>query len=239
MTIVLAIVGIAIQFFAGESNQFDFVAFFAPFLFVALPMLALTAALAVTFECVGFTQGGFGNMLYFFLFGLIISVAVTSGKNDLLLDLPGFHVLSESMGAAAKAVYPNYDGGFVLGSTGAPILGTFPWSGVAWTFDTIFMRLMILGIGILLTLAASIFFDRFDPSRRKPRGRKTPPLSRDLEIATAKQTQSQPIHLTPLTESTNHFTFIRILISELKLLIKGLRWWWYAVAGGLMDRLAR
>jgi hypothetical protein len=172
-------------------------------------------------------------MLYFFLFGLIISIAVTSGKNNLLLDLPGFHVLSESMGAAAKAVYPNYDGSFVLGSTGAPVLGTFPWSGVTWTFNTIFMRLMILGIGIILALAASIFFDRFDPSRRKPRGAKNTASLPDLEPATAKQTLSQPVRLTSLTESTNHFTFIRVLISELKLLIKGLRWWWYAVAGGL------
>ena len=28
--------------------------------------------------------------------------------------------------------------------------------------------------------------------------------------------------------------FIHILISELKLLLKGRRWWWYAVAGGLI-----
>ena len=55
---ILALVGLALQLFAGESDQFDFTAFFAPFLFVALPMLALTAALAVTFECVEFTQGG-------------------------------------------------------------------------------------------------------------------------------------------------------------------------------------
>ena len=233
MTIVLAVVGIAIQFFAGESNQFDFIAFFAPFLFVALPMLALTAALAVTFECIGFTQGGFGNMLYFFLFGLLISVAVTNGKSNPFLDLPGFRALSESMGAAAKGVYPDYDGSFVLGSTGTPILGTFPWSGVTWTFNTILIRLMILGIGILLALAASILFDRFDPSQRKMGRTKNAASSLDPEIATAQQTTSQPILLTPLTTTATHFTFIRILISELKLLLKGKRWWWYAVAVGL------
>jgi hypothetical protein len=233
MVVILAIAGIAIQFFAGESNRYDFVAFFAPFFFVALPMLALTAALAVTFECVGFTQGGFGNLLYFFLFGLLISVAVTNGKNNPLLDLPGFRTLSESMGAAAKAVYPDYDGSFVLGSTGTPILGTFHWSGVVWTSSTVIMRLAILGFGILLALAASILFDRFDPSRGKIGRTKHAATSPDPEIAAPQQTLAQPVRLTPLIESASHFAFIRILVSELKLLLKGKRWWWYAVAGGL------
>ena len=73
MVVVLAIIGIAIQLFAGESNRFDFFTLIAPFIYIALPMLALTAALAVLFETIGFLQGGFGNMLYFFLFGLVIS----------------------------------------------------------------------------------------------------------------------------------------------------------------------
>jgi len=234
MTIVLAVAGIAIQFLAGESNQYDFVAFFAPFLFVALPMLALTAALAVTFECIGFTQGGLGNLLYFFLFGLLISLAVTNGKSNPLLDLPGFRALSESMGAAAKAVYPDYDGSFVLGSTGTPILGTFPWSGVEWTYSIALSRMFFLGLGILLALAASILFDRFDPSRRKVGRTKSAASPPEPEIASAQQPTSQPTLLTPLTASATHFTFIRILISELKLLLKGLRWWWYVVAVGLL-----
>ena len=230
---ILALVGLALQLFAGESDQFDFTAFFAPFLFVALPMLALTAALAVFFECVGFTQGGFGNLLYFFLFGLVISLAVTSGKENPLLDLPGFHTLSESMGAAAKAAYPGYDGSFVLGSTGTPILGTFPWSGVTWTANTILIRLMILCLGIILALVSSILFDRFDTSRRKMGRTKNAASSPEPEIAPAKQTASQPVRLTPLTKSTSHFAFIRILVSELKLLLKGKHWWWYVIAGGL------
>ena len=39
--------------------------------------------------------------------------------------------------------------------------------------------------------------------------------------------------MTPLKASTGQFGFVRVLVSELKLLIKGQPWWWYAVAGGL------
>ena len=234
MMIILAIVGIAIQFFAGEINQFDFVAFFAPFIFIALPMLALTAALAILFECIGFTQGGFGNMLYFFLFGLIISVAVSYGKTNPTLDPLGIHVFSESMGEAAKAAFPDYDGSFVLGSTGTPIRGLFPWSGVDWNSAIILNRLIFFGIGAVIALLASLLFDRFDSSRSKPGQTKSAASLPEPGSASVAQTSSQSIRLTPLTESQNRFVFFRILISELKLLLKGRRWWWYAVAGGLI-----
>jgi len=232
MVIVLATAGIAIQLFAGESNQFDFIAFLAPFLFIALPMLALTAALAVLFEYIGFLQGGFGNMLYFFFFSLIISVSVISGKANPALDPVGFHLLYESMGAAAKAAFPDYSGGFVLGSTGTRILGIFAWSGVVWTFNIIFMRLLFLGIGIFLALVSSILFDRFDTSRRKPKRMKNSISRQKPEPATVKK-DLPTVQLTPIASPSNGFAFPRLLILELKLLFKGQCWWWYLVAGGL------
>jgi len=39
--------------------------------------------------------------------------------------------------------------------------------------------------------------------------------------------------LTPLSTRANRFAFIRVVISELKLLFKGQRWGWFMVAGGL------
>ena len=232
MVIILAIVGILIQLFAGESKQFDFVAFLAPFIFVALPMLALTAALAVFFECIGFLQGGFGNLLYFVLFGFILSLAISFGKTNPALDPLGFHILKESMGVAAKAVFPDYGGSFVLGSTGTPIIGTFPWSGVNWTFNTVLTRFMFIGVGIILALGSSILFDRFDSSRRNPGRTKASASRQTPEPATVKQ-DLPTVQLTPITSPLNGFAFPRLLILELKLLFKGQRWWWYLVAGGL------
>lgn len=232
MVAILAIIGIAIQLFAGESKQFDLFTLVAPFIYIALPMLALTAALAVLFETIGFLQGGFGNMLYFFLFGLIISLSVTSGKANPALDPLGFHILSESMGEAAKAAFPDYSGGFVLGSTGTPILGTFPWSGVTWTYNIVFTRLIFLAFGIILALASSILFDRFDTSRRKPGRMKASASPATPEPATVKLALPT-VQLTPITAPLKRFAFPRLIILELKLLFKGQRWWWLVGAGGL------
>jgi len=234
MLSILAVVGIAIQFYAGESNHFDLALFLAPFLYVALPVLALVAALAVLFETVGFLQGGLGNILYLFLFLLTLPLLNSISKIDPAFEPLGFALFQESMGEAAKAAYPGYDGGFVLGSTDIPILGVFHWSGVSWTAGIILKRFTFIGIGMLVTLVASVFFDRFDVSHWKPRQTESDASLPGPEIDAVKQIQSQPAHLTPLAGSTNHFVFIRMLIFEFKLLLKGRRWWWYAVAGGLI-----
>lgn len=68
MVLILAIAGLVIQILAGESKRIELSALLTPFVFVALPMMALTAALAVLFETIGFLSGGFGNVIYFFLF---------------------------------------------------------------------------------------------------------------------------------------------------------------------------
>jgi len=80
MVAVLAIVGIGIQIFAGENKQLELITLLAPFLFIALPMVALAAAVAVVFESIGFLSGGFGNVVYFFLFIFIFPLADTLAK---------------------------------------------------------------------------------------------------------------------------------------------------------------
>ncbi len=241
MVVVLAMAAFAIQGLAGESRQFDFAALLFPFLFIALPMLALTAALAVLFESIGFLQGGFGNLAYFILFGFIISMAITAGRSNHALDPVGFHLLQQSMSEAARAAFPDYDGGFVIGSTGDPIKGAFPWSGVEWTPDIVLMRFAFFGVALLLAMISSIFFDRFDSSRLnfvRTKSHASPPTPQPFGQTQGKPVPTPrslaPVRLTPLAAPPNGFAFTRVLFLELKLLLKGLRWWWFVVAGSLI-----
>jgi hypothetical protein len=233
MVVVLAIAGIVIQGIASESRQFDLPSLLAPFIFIALPMLALTAALAVLFESIRFLQGGFGNLVYFILFGFIISMAVTAGGENAALDPIGFHVLQGSMADAAKAAFPDYGGEFVIGSTGEPITGTFAWSGVKWTSGVVLTRFMLVGVAASLALAASIFFDRFDSSRSRLGRVKAFASVPEAEPASVRQGLAA-VQLTPLNIQHKEFSFPRVLSLELKLLFKGQRWWWFAIAAGLI-----
>lgn len=237
MVAVLALAGIVIQMLQGENTQIDLGTFLAPFFLITMPLMAFVAAMAVLFESVSFLQGGFGNIVYFvaFIFSLPLFM-----ENSTLIKYPayepsGLALLADQMGKGVSAIYPAYDGAFSLGAGGlAPkATTTFIWNGIHWTPDLIFARLTLIVLAVAFASFAALFFDRFDPSRRKPSRRKSSASKTKPQVVSTSQALSQPVHLTPLTASPNSFVFIRVLTSELKLLLKGLRWWWYAVAGGL------
>ena len=172
-------------------------------------------------------------MVYFIFFSILFPLASVLNKTTPALEPVGLALLHQSMGVAVKAAFPEYAGGIMLGSSDIPILGTFLWKGVDWTPYIVSQRISIFVFGIAVALLASIFFDRFDPSRSKPRRTKSAASPSKPEAATKSQALSQPILLTPLATSQDGFVFGRVLVSELKLLLKGLRWWWYAGVIGL------
>jgi hypothetical protein len=235
MVLILAVFAVIIQFTNGESAQLDVMGLLAPFFLGTTPVMALVAALAVLFETISFLQGGFGNVVYFFLFAFLAPLTDSQFIKDRPgLDPLGLSIFIESMGDAARATFPEYTSGFSLGIDFESATHVFTWTGVDWTPDIIYFRIAILLLSFGLTILAALFFTRFDPSRRKPRGMKIPASRPTLEADTPSRTISHPIHLTPLYVSENNFTFFRVLTSELKLLLKGGRWWWYAVALGLI-----
>ncbi len=234
MVAVLALAGLVIQFWMGESTRVDLGQFLAPFVYIVLPLMALVAALAVLFEVIPFLKGGFGNVAYFFLFILSLPLIMETVNTMYLIYEPlGLGILQQEMGTTLRAEHPDYDGGFSLGSTDEEITNTFTWKGIDWTPGLVLARFSYVGLAVLLTALGALFFDRFDPSRSKPKRTKT----NAAESAPGPESVSKPLpalHLTPLSAAAKRFSFLNVLIAELKLLLKGQRWWWYVVAGGLI-----
>jgi hypothetical protein len=234
MVTVLALAAIIIQFLQGENTQIDLFAFLSPFLFIVLPLMMLVAAVAVLFESVPFLQGGFGNIVYFFAF---ISFLPVFMENPTLSQHPAFEptglgILSSEMGKAVTEIYPEYSGDFSLGGGFVTATRVFTWNGVHWTPEFILARFSLVVLAILLVFFGALFFDRFDPSRAKPR--QTKPGAIKSEEASVVTHQPLPIvRLSPLNNATNHFSFINVFIAEIKLLLKGQRWWWYAVMAAI------
>jgi hypothetical protein len=234
MAAVLALAGIVIQFLQGESAQVNLWAFLSPFLFIILPLMAVVAAVAVLFEAIPFLSGGFGNIVYFFAFIMFVPLFM---ENDTLSNYPayepmGLGLLASEMGKAVSAIYPDYSGDFSLGGR-FQATEIFTWNGIHWTPDLIFARFTLIVLAIAFVFLAALFFDRFDTSRTKPKRTKTLASQPDL-VAAAPSPALPTLHLTPLAASAHQFNFLNVLIAELKLLLKGQRWWWYAVAGGLI-----
>jgi hypothetical protein len=236
MVAVLALAGLIIQLLQGENRQINLLAFLDPFFFLVMPLMALVAAAAVVFEAIPFLQGGFGNIVYFFAFIMFVPLFM---ENNTLKNYPAFEpmglgLLASEMGKAVSAIHPDYNGDFTLGGGMVGITTTtFTWNGIRWTPEFIFARFSLIALALGLTFLAALFFDRFDPSRNKPRQIKNS-ASGPTTLVTPTSQALPTLQLTPLNTTTNRFSFFTVLIVELKLLLKGQRWWWYAVTAGVI-----
>jgi hypothetical protein len=251
MMAVLMVAAVVMQIFQREEAQFSLWPLVSPFLLVALPFLAVIAALAVLFETIPWLRGGFGNLAYFFFFTTgFTMMSIEFGPNVPLLDWMGFGLFSESMGAAARSVYPTYQQGFSLGVVPPENIQTFWWEGITWTMPVVLARLAIFGFAVALAGVGTIFFDRFDSVKGRRTGwfgrdwkrtRKAPAETSSLEIRDGGQdAQLEEGHAPAPRVAALHapvgarFSFLRLLGMELRLLGKGLPWWWYAGALGII-----
>ena len=241
MVVVLAVAAVAMQFFAAEDPHLDTLALLAPFVIIALPAMALTAALALLFETLPLLRGGLGNVAWFFFWSILgIGLPELSGNHR--LDPMGLMTVADSMIEGAKANIPGYKNSFSLTIADAPakIVDTFRWQGVPWTSEMILLRVGWTFAAVTIVLLAAVFFDRFDPVSWFPstrKSKKVPAVRVAEQLAAggaASGNSTVAVHLTPLASALRSNAFGRIFTAELRLALKGLRWWWYAVAAGLL-----
>jgi hypothetical protein len=242
-----------IQLVRGEVLKISLSGYLLPYLLLTLPMMALVAAVAVLFESIRWLRGGFGNVVFFFLFLMsywvmaaltFVALPMTTGAGGPpRLPVPeptGALEIFRSISAAGVKLIPDYQGGLDLGNpfqVYGPI-NTFVWNGVVWTVPSILGRLLWVGIAVGIASLAATFFDRFEPSTPAIRVRRKKPRSRfelDSQLA-----QPSPVTLTSIGLSTTASRgsrmsiFLHIVGSEVRLMLKGQRWWWYVVALGLI-----
>jgi hypothetical protein len=141
--------------------------------------------------------------------------------------------IGESVSRSARAVYPDATT-FMFGSGFAPVdPKLFTYSGLQWTTGILVSRLVALLLAVGLVMLAAVLFDRFDPARLLSVKRRAAAPEPALAPA-AEPIPVSSVHLTPLSGAETRFRFRALLSAELKLVIKAQRWWWYAVAAGLV-----
>jgi len=236
MVLVLMLAALAMQLIQSEDPQIRIWALAAPFLFVALPFMALVAAIAVLFESIAWLRGSLGNVVYFFMFILGISfIAIMFGTTVPVLDWLGFGIFKTSMAEAAKAAYPNYHGGLALSLVPARgDIQPFTWAGVPWTLPVVLPRLGIVGTALALTLVSSIFFDRFGQAGMSRREKTTNKGADSPALDASPDVEQKPATLTPLFAFKPRLSLGRVSLAEWRMTVRGLPWWWYLVTLGLI-----
>lgn len=149
---VLALAAIAMQFLVAEDRAFHAWALLSPFLLLSLPALALTAALAVVFETVPLLRGGFGNVAWFFLWG--IAIGLPGAIHAPRFDPFGLWTVFRSVVPAARATIPGYKDSFSLtvADRAARVFPGFRWEGINWTGSEVFLRITWLAVAVGLIL---------------------------------------------------------------------------------------
>jgi hypothetical protein len=241
MVVVIALTSGAMQLIRGEVFRIDPWALFSPFVFCALPAMGVIASLAVLFETISFLRGTFGNVVYFILWlGLLIfsaaNMPTAQQVSEPLIDPLGVQVILSGMIRETAAAFPDYHGSVAIGATTlqAP-LRTFNWNGIQWTTEIIARRMSWLGVALGIALFAALFFRRFDPAPQKLKlardNKRTDPPPVEVDRHTKI---SGPVQLSPLRSGQRRFYPMRIFLAELRLLLKGIRWWWFIIFAGLI-----
>jgi hypothetical protein len=246
MVLVMGAAALAMQMARAEDRTIHLWTLLSPLLLYALPAMAFVAALAVLFETLPVLRSGLGNVIWFFAWIALltggVSAAVEHGaasrSRDYFRDFTGISATMSQMRATLHTVDPGFKNGFSLDIGGKPPRQRFVWTGIRWDSMQIAARVTWFAYAVAVALLASLFFDRFDPAREPfTRTQKIlPERAPVIELASAKElARSDPwsSRLTPLPPASIRNRFASVLIAELRLMLQGHHWWFYAVAAGL------
>jgi ABC-type transport system involved in multi-copper enzyme maturation permease subunit len=241
LVLILAFAAAVMVLFQSE-NALDLEALLMPFIAVALPYMALTAALAVAFETVPWLRGAVGNVIYFFVWVFSLITWLTAGTMlPFLRDPIGNNVFGRSIYASASAAFPDEPIMKILNVGSYNLPGTqfrvFNWTGVDWTPGTVAGQWSWALFGLGLVVLSALWFARFDPSKEGLlRTRVKPGVAKEGESA-APRVKLPRIALPSLSPLVSRLAqvnpFLGVLFAELRMLLNGRRWWWWLVIAGL------
>ncbi len=241
MVFVVMLAALAMQLMRGQGYGFSLWKLWSPFIFLALPAMLLTSSIAVLFETLPVLRGGVGNVIYFFLWTGGIALGATN-----IDDPSGLQLLYRSARTTLLAIDPSNPEHFNFSLTigGTRAARTFLWNGIDWTEQVLQDRLLWICIAAGIVWLASVFFHRFDPSQswlKLPAPDKSITLEASSPEASSRVERPAPAvsattasHLTPLARTSGNSRFLQLVASELRLMLNGQRWWWYAGAVGLL-----
>jgi hypothetical protein len=251
---IISAMAIVMQLVRAEDTTIRLGIMITTIWLMGLPVLAISAALAVLFECIPFLRGGFGNVVFFllWLFALIVmfagSIDEETGLVQPVADLYGYTRQLADIQQQVLAANPDAQVGSGLVIIEREVESTFTWGGLGWKMDIIRKRMMWTGLALIIALAASIPFDRFDPARSRLRSERTSLWSRIQRrfkaihwsgilrrdsAETAGVPEVSAGSLTPVAATARRGRFLGVFAAELKLMLKGQSLLWYAGALGL------
>ncbi len=233
------VIAILMQLVRNENLTLNFIHITLPFLVVVVPVMFLVAAFAVLFESVNCLKGGFGNIIYFFIWAVLLKYetvhTVRIGRHAIdIHSIMGAEIFKNSMGERFTQLFPGVESEISEGLmfVEEPLL-TFLWEGVSWHFELVAGRVVWLVAGAILVCVAAWCFQGFELS---PQSKAQSIIVRRLKSYFGK---AKPVNENLMSNLNGHACtlspvsyqqgFFPLLVSELRLAIRLQKWWWALV----------
>ncbi|HEY0781371.1 MAG TPA: hypothetical protein VGE98_02870, partial [Thermoanaerobaculia bacterium] len=212
---ILAAAGLVLQLVGGEDRHLDLAAFLAPIVWLALPPVAIVAALAVLFESIRALRCTLGNVVWFFAWTALLAAALQAPG----IDPIGWKLVQTSLHETVTTLAPLADGkreefSFNVGPH-REIRQTFRWDGIEWTAGAVAHRLAVASVAVGVALVAAAFFGRFDPARE---GRRPGPDRTRADATTATAGRRRRFRLPSFAPEN---PFLALVTAELRLMLQG------------------
>jgi len=232
ITGITFVMSIAMFFVRTDGSAFVFTDFILPYLFFSFPSLLFISALAVVGEVFLGRRNILQYILFFFLFGVIMSNVVGHSANGFttFIDPFGVNAMTNSVKDKVNTQYHEHIEAVNLGFTFSAKhrFKTFVWDGINWTGIFLLSRLVWVCFAFAIVYFSSFFFHRFDFKQAVNKKKKQPVFagsSGSVEFAKGINVALLP----PVIMDYSIFPFVK---TELLLLIrKGTKWFWLINGG--------
>ena len=235
VTIVYVLNVMAMHLLRGEGPLEPFT-YFLTYALALGPAILVVAALALMFECVPMLSGRLGDVLYFFIWAVLLAMGAMSERGGIgqYLDVMGLGFIMRQVHAVSNSTQ------LAIGMT--PFRGDVaPWvlPPIPLSFGILWPRIVVALLTVPILIVARLFFHRFDPARVKS-GRQgggggiirrisvlIKPVTRVVSEAGARIVPAAPGVLRPILAET----IMTLCQSPLVLLA-----WFGVVAGTILSR---
>ncbi len=217
---IVFLMSIVLFFLYNNGTSFNLFQFIKPYTLITIPSLFFVSVIAVVFEVCFGRYSIIQNVLFFFLFSIMM-VFVPKTEAQYALDVFGNKIVIHEMEEMVRLVSGTNEKqdlaiGYVLGNTTKA--SKFNFNGIDFPLIFILSRLLWMCFGICIIALISYFFHRFDVKEH---------LSTKLKSRVNKSSIDKDISLSQLTKLKTNYSIFPILKTEILLLIrKEKKWLW-------------
>lgn len=227
------LVGILMFFVRSSGYPFHIVDFLLPYLLMVLPAMFLVSGLAILAEVFLGRKSVLQYLLFFFIFGALMSNVNNNTKNPMVTVADGIGIRNV-LNSVKEKVNAEFNQSIKTVSLGYTIhrkrtFKTFVWEGVSWSGVFLFSRALWISLMVGLIYLSSFFFHRFDFKQPIKKEKKKTQEGILEEAATPYPGFNKSL-LPPISAAYGIIPFIR---TELLLMVRKDSKWLWAVNAGL------